>query len=255
MKFHIGHISKMTGMSPTAIRYYEQIGLISPLRGENQKYRDFDLQDFFLLATYKWYRNLGYTVEEADKLINKVTPEQFQVKLEEKEKTILQEIEYKKLLAKHINNFIESLKLLQEGKQLCRIKRNPALLRIKIWQPGLKERDCLSFAQAVEWFEKTPFTNPCLLISSENILHGNGVLSTDWGMSVEEKTAEVLEFQKNPIMERIPSQLCVHTFVEPCENLSINSDQLVNIRKYIQDNHYTITSSAIGWCNILSVKC
>lgn len=65
---NIGEVAKRTGLPPKTIRYYENIGLIHPLRSENG-YRAFQQNDLHKLAFIGRARALGFSIEDCRTLL------------------------------------------------------------------------------------------------------------------------------------------------------------------------------------------
>ena len=65
---NIGEVSKKSGLTPKTIRYYEDIGLITPLRDANG-YRSFRDTDMHKLAFLGRSRALGFTIEDCRNLL------------------------------------------------------------------------------------------------------------------------------------------------------------------------------------------
>ncbi|MGY9048169.1 transcriptional regulator [Puniceibacterium antarcticum] len=65
---NIGEVAKRAGLPPKTIRYYEEIGLIKPLRDPNG-YRAFRDQDLHKLAFLSRARTLGFTIEDCRTLM------------------------------------------------------------------------------------------------------------------------------------------------------------------------------------------
>lgn len=65
---NIGEVADRAGLPAKTIRYYEEIGLIRPLRGENG-YRAFRETDLHKLAFIGRARGLGFSIEECRKLL------------------------------------------------------------------------------------------------------------------------------------------------------------------------------------------
>ncbi len=65
----IGEAAEYVGLPEKTIRYYEDIGLVSPLRAENgfRQFRSFDLQ---ALKIVKNARHLGFSVEDSKALLD-----------------------------------------------------------------------------------------------------------------------------------------------------------------------------------------
>lgn len=66
---NIGDVSERSGLPAKTIRYYEDIGLVRPLRSENG-YRDFGSQDLHKLAFLGRARSLGFSIEECRTLLS-----------------------------------------------------------------------------------------------------------------------------------------------------------------------------------------
>ncbi|MEJ6389475.1 Cu(I)-responsive transcriptional regulator [Gymnodinialimonas ulvae] len=65
---NIGEVAKASGVPPKTIRYYEEIGLIRPRRGENG-YRDFRDSDLHKLAFLGRARALGFPIANCRTLL------------------------------------------------------------------------------------------------------------------------------------------------------------------------------------------
>lgn len=65
---NIGDVARASGLPAKTIRYYEDIGLVRPLRGTNG-YRAFRESDLHKLAFLGRARSLGFTIEECRNLL------------------------------------------------------------------------------------------------------------------------------------------------------------------------------------------
>ncbi|MCL6285469.1 Cu(I)-responsive transcriptional regulator [Ruegeria sp. 2012CJ41-6] len=65
---NIGDVADRSGLPANTIRYYEEIGLISPAR-DNNGYRRFAEQDLHKLAFLARARALGFTIEDCRALL------------------------------------------------------------------------------------------------------------------------------------------------------------------------------------------
>jgi len=68
MNLNIGDVSKRTGLRPKTIRYYEDIGLVKPLRDTND-YRVFRETDLHKLIFLSRARALGFTIGDCRNLL------------------------------------------------------------------------------------------------------------------------------------------------------------------------------------------
>ncbi len=65
---NIGDVSNLSGVPAKTIRYYEDIGLVKPLRTDNG-YRNFQEKDLHQLAFLGRARTLGFSIEDCRNLL------------------------------------------------------------------------------------------------------------------------------------------------------------------------------------------
>jgi len=66
---NIGTAAERTGLPAKTIRYYEEIGLVSPARRDNG-YRDYGDSDLHKLSFLQRARSLGFSVEDCRQLLS-----------------------------------------------------------------------------------------------------------------------------------------------------------------------------------------
>jgi MerR family transcriptional regulator, copper efflux regulator len=66
---NIGDAAERSGLPAKTIRYYEDIHLVKPARGENG-YRDYSSEDVHRLRFLQRARSLGFSVEECRQLLS-----------------------------------------------------------------------------------------------------------------------------------------------------------------------------------------
>lgn len=66
---NIGIASEKSGLPSKTIRYYEDIGLLSPARTDNG-YRDYSMADVHRLRFLQCSRSLGFSVDECRELLS-----------------------------------------------------------------------------------------------------------------------------------------------------------------------------------------
>lgn len=65
---NIGEASRLSGLPPKTIRYYEEVGLVKPARSMNG-YRTYADRDVHMLRFLQRSRSLGFSIKEARRLL------------------------------------------------------------------------------------------------------------------------------------------------------------------------------------------
>jgi len=66
---NISQAAELAGLPPKTIRYYEEIGLVMPVRRRGNGYRDYADREIHILRFVSRARSLGFPVEECRSLV------------------------------------------------------------------------------------------------------------------------------------------------------------------------------------------
>ncbi|MGH8509036.1 MAG: MerR family transcriptional regulator [Gammaproteobacteria bacterium] len=66
--FRVKDLARACGVSADAVRYYVQIGLLTPTRDQNNRYQLFDVADVKRVLFIRRAKRLGYTLKEIRKI-------------------------------------------------------------------------------------------------------------------------------------------------------------------------------------------
>ena len=62
--YSIGEVSKLCNVSRKALRFYDEIGIISPDRISSNHYRYYSRRSLLDLTILKYYKQMGFKLEE-----------------------------------------------------------------------------------------------------------------------------------------------------------------------------------------------
>lgn len=69
--FTIGQLSSLFKIDPQTLRYYDKIGLFSPIkRDEENDYRYYQFDQLYKLASIRYLRKLGYSIKQIEDYMN-----------------------------------------------------------------------------------------------------------------------------------------------------------------------------------------
>ena len=222
MNLKIGAVAKMTGLSPSGIRFLEEQGLLTPSGGRKGKYRAYTLEDVSSVLDYRNYRKCGLSQEEIFKIFHSEdATEIFEQHCDELERQILETTRLLHFL-RHRNRDASQIRHI-EG--FWEIAERPALL----WMPVLSDDGKTPRWPAENGFE-FPYTDSALLFG-QAILHdrepeeslqiGIGMLESDILNASFLDMNEVLYFRKHPAF---------HCIVEITGDFRVSADSLRRVR-------------------------
>jgi DNA-binding transcriptional MerR regulator len=70
MSYTVKKLAKLSGISIRALRFYDQVGLLKPAYYGSNKYRYYEDEQVLLLQQILFYRELGFTLENIQRIIS-----------------------------------------------------------------------------------------------------------------------------------------------------------------------------------------
>ncbi len=74
--YRIGEISKITGISESALRHYDKEGLLSPKRQKENRYRVYDDEDIKRIRHIKLFKSMGFELDTIKQMLDNPAPEE-----------------------------------------------------------------------------------------------------------------------------------------------------------------------------------
>lgn len=125
--YRIGEIANLYGIGPDTLRYYEELGLIHPRRGENQ-YRMYHIHDLWRLNVIRDLRNLGFSMGRIRTYLNDRSLASTETMLTEELAVIQDRMYALARLQKNIEDRLSTLKEIR-SQPLHRIRKKEIPLR------------------------------------------------------------------------------------------------------------------------------
>lgn len=101
---HINEVESITGLTKKSIRYYEEQGLLNPIRNNTNDYREYSEEDIDTLKKIKFLRSLNVSILDIKRLQNN------SLSLKECMSDRIEKIEEEELNYQKIKNMCEEIK-------------------------------------------------------------------------------------------------------------------------------------------------
>lgn len=122
--YHTKDIFKNLGLTRETLRYYEEIGLISPKRGQYSKYREFDLYDMSRLMSIDFYKKRGFSTIEIKTLLD-AEPKEYSEVIERQICSLQTQIEHLSKMQKRLKETQDFYKYFSEKTGNFEIREFP----------------------------------------------------------------------------------------------------------------------------------
>lgn len=252
MKYKIGTVAKLLGVSPETLRLYERSGILTSERkdGENG-YRYYSRLDITALMRARAYHQYGFSIKETESLINTDDLDFVLGEYRSRSRALEQEIFLKQQILRFLNQVSDILERLPAELWTIRRETSPAIFRLEfmkgdelILRPDQMDR----FPQ---WVSLAPFVFPSQRNSWKALLEGRDESFSALGIFKED--AEILGLL-DP--ERFPSSpLSCGTLSAPTESLCTVVDfsgenascvrYMAHLERYVREHHLTVTGDPI----------
>ena len=210
MKYKIGDVARLLGISTDLLRYYERKGIVSPEKDANNDYRYYDAWDINFLTDCLWFKNFGFSIEQIADMVRVPDTLSLDALFEKKEEELRASIRRSELLLRRSAEHREDLEKTRTLLYKCEICESPELIRF-INRAGDEYFTGGGAGQhAKKWLTALPFNRRYFEMSSEVYLPGKEK-DYRWGYALTRDYAELLEFEISPPMVLVPSRRCIHT--------------------------------------------
>ena len=108
--FKIGELSRFFNIGVDSIRYYEKVGILNPVRNEENNYRFYTIEDFRRVALIREMLGLGFSTEEIKSFVTNRSVEKTKQTLQKELDTIDEQIKNLEYCKKNLTNRLHGIK-------------------------------------------------------------------------------------------------------------------------------------------------
>lgn len=252
MRYKIGDVAKLLGITTEAVRHYEDQGIVSPKKVESSGYRYYDVWDIHILIRARAYRQYGYSLAEADELINRSSVKDIVNAHAQKEAEIEKAITWNLNLLKQIRNWQKCITDADASVGKYRIDYRSPMYRLHLQNNYELLEDNHKRELYHEWAEKVPFVFPSFLFKQGAFEKENPDFS--YGYGVDEEYAEFLDIKESEDITYIPSCLCVYTTLMTRSNLVLSARSLAPAIEYMHTQGLKICGDVVSRVVLMNKK-
>lgn len=244
MKYKIGEVAKLLGMSTEGVRYYEKCGIVTPKKQEGSTFRYYDVWDIHILVRAKTYRSLGFSLQEISNIINSNKCMNMSAFLTDKMKALEDDIIYNLNLIKRAGQIRAMYQEAHSMEYRYRIEYCPGIYRINTQDEYTLIRETSVLSIAHEWISKAPFVFTSGLFPKAE-LQRNGS-NYNLGFGIEEEYADYLHVKPDDYVRYYPPRLCVYTALPSDSETLLSTAQLSGALEYIHSEGLKLADNAFS---------
>ncbi|MDD6024208.1 MAG: MerR family transcriptional regulator [Oscillospiraceae bacterium] len=245
MKYKIGDVSKILGISADLLRYYEKKGVVMPMKGKYNDYRYYDFWDINFLMDCLWFKNFGFSIDQVADIVKFYSTEQlddlFQTKEDELEATIAR----CQLLLQRAKEYRDDLKKAHELLGVCDIVESPEYVRYLNRYTDTFDNSPELQKLSHEWLNLLPFTQRCFEIEQDCLMSDEG-MDYAWGLSLNMEYVNLLHVSLEPPVLHIPKHRCLRSVFKSSGKGNFSPQLIRYMVDYCQANGLIICGPARG---------
>lgn len=234
-EYLVGEIAEALGISADTVRYYNKMGIVAPLRREENNYRYFDLNAVSNLHSVTLLRSFGVPVEKIQGCFDPQNIETLIAGLEETSGDILREIERLRQQQAELLRFYDFLRQVGTQYNQVTVRRSP-------WWQVVYEEHHLDIARMVKSFNavmdrEKKLPSYAFILPKESFLrHVRSY--TQYGLLVEDPGGDLSDSVR--LIE--PQQCAYCAYWGRQMDLQNAYDQILI---WIQENGYSVTGDIV----------
>lgn len=239
-------VSRYYDLTAKGLAYYEEQGLLKPLRTGTAGYRAYTLDDCYSLYHSKLYTNAGFALKKTAELLGSDDEEDIlsslNAKVEEERKLLVQ----KQFILDRLEQAVRLIRDYQKHGRTFSYAMRPDLYRLYV--RNYEEQHTSTNEQSKEfamWNQVIPADTASLKYDRDAVLSGKKQLDVNIGNVMRKEAFELFGFEVSPRVEVIEGCMCIGTIL--CgSSEGINSSEWLNpVLDYMDREGYRLCGDII----------
>jgi DNA-binding transcriptional MerR regulator len=244
MRYKIGDVARILGISTDLIRYYEEKGVVTPQKDRNNRYRYYDAWDVNFLIDCLWYKKMGFGINEIAKMSKVESYHDLIAHLTSQGDQILEQIQYQNLLLERMRRLTEDVVRVKDYLGVCDIRHNKEFLYYLNRRNDVYDNSPACQQLNESWNRYMPFTKRLFMIDEEGLSGKNDDYM--WGFSISRTYARTFGVTETPNVLRVRPKLCVHAAFKSYGKDGFTARHLDFMRDFARKNGLRTKGHAFG---------
>ncbi|MEG0752462.1 MAG: MerR family transcriptional regulator [Angelakisella sp.] len=242
--YQIGQFSKIVGLTPDTIKYYEKNGFITPKVNPSNGYRCFLESHALEILAIRMLRGFKVDVVGINDIKQDSSIHDINNILLDKKEQLKEQIEQAQQLIKKIDYVCNSFGRIENELNKCVIREFDAVYRLKKGEGSEVYTSDEISTYTKKLVESLPYSYLTIRVCFDELML-NDALKYNWGIGISKADFNMLGFEESKIFEYTPNQTVVSTIIIKNTVLPITSDDLLLIKEYILEKKLTVAGDVM----------
>lgn len=246
MKYKIGDVSRILGISPDLLRYYEKKGIVHPVKDAHNDYRYYEPWDINFLMDCIWYKSFHFGIDQVAEIISDSTADEVADILDQKVVELRAQIRRNELLVRRAREHRADLGRLKNQLGQCVLRDSPEIVRYIHRYNYIYDNSEALQTLSQQWLEYMPFTHRCFEMPVEDISGKKGEGRFSWGFSLTPDYVRELGVKVEPPVVRLTSQPSIYTVFTSAGKGNFSPRKLEYVVDFAQEHGLALKGDARG---------
>lgn len=250
MKYKIGDVAKILGISTDLLRYYEKKGVVRPLKDKTNDYRYYEAWDINFLMDCLWMKGFGFGIEEIGHMVTDCGYDELRGRFQAKEREITAELRRQELIAQRLRRHEKELETVRNYVGKCDLRPSPEIVRYLNRHNFVYDSSPELASLSQKWLEYMPLVHRCFEINQSDLDGGDNF---SWGLALDMEYVETLGVAVEPPAQHLPSVPSIHSVFKSAGKGAFSPRHLDYILDYAKAHNFRVCGSARGnlVCSVL----
>lgn len=246
MRYYVGDVSRLLGISPSALRFYEEEKIIHTQKTKSGR-RYYELADIARLLSAKKYTSMGIPIKAVVGQFAENGDDRHVIgaRVQSKVGEAQEKAAYYRILADIIDSHAQSIADIDGHLHRFDLTLRPKLYMLSDPADQLISRDPATADLMAQWVQAMPATRYTFLLREGSFFRSEEVFL---GYIVPAKQGEALKMPlSSPAVECLEETHCLRTIITLDNSFHHQEKVFTNMQSYVQEKNLRPAGISIGW--------